>query len=83
MVYLIINSRGLSLYLETANFIPYNIRRPGYISVNNWSLGKTCDINVSICLPLRCKILYIVRYSVVTIASVAIDVSFAAAATMV
>ena len=33
-LYHIMNSAGLSLYLETANLIPGTIRRPGDVSVN-------------------------------------------------
>ena len=37
-LYHIMNSVGLSPSLETANLIPGTIRRPGDVSVNNWSL---------------------------------------------
>ena len=47
------NSAGLSLSLETANFILGTIRRTGNVSVNNWSLGKSAAIDVSITSPLQ------------------------------
>ena len=52
-LYHIMNSAGLSPSLETANLIPGTIRRPGEVSVNNWSLGKSAAIYVSITSPLQ------------------------------
>ena len=52
-LYHIINSAGLSPSLETANLIPGKIRRPGDVSVTNWSLGKSAAIDVSITSPLQ------------------------------
>ena len=49
------NSAGLPPSLETANLITGTIRRPGYVSVNKWSLGKSATIDVSI--TSRCRIL--------------------------
>ena len=49
----IINSAGLSQSLETANMIPGTIRRPGDFSVNNWSLGKSAAIDISITSPMQ------------------------------
>ena len=48
ILYYIINSAGLSPPFETANLIPGTIRRPGDVSVNNWSLGKSAAIDISI-----------------------------------
>ena len=67
-LYHIINSAGLSPSLETANLIPGTIRRPGNVSVNNWSLGKSAAIDISITSPLQNT----------TILSEAIEVGFAA-----
>ena len=47
------NSAGLSPSLETANWIPCTIRRPGDVSVTNCSLGKSAAIDVSITSPLQ------------------------------
>ena len=66
--YHIMNSAGLSPSLEIAYLIPGNIRRPGDVSVNNWSLGKSAAIDVSITSPLQNT----------TILSAAIEVGFAA-----
>ena len=52
-LYHIMNSAGLSPSLETANLIPDTIRRPADVSVNNWSLGKSAAIDVSITSPLQ------------------------------
>ena len=67
-LYHIMNSAGLSPSLETANLIPGTIRRPGDVSVNNWSLGKSAAIDVSITSPLQNT----------TILSTAIEAGFAA-----
>ena len=64
----IMNSSGLSPSLEIANLIPGTIRRTGYVSVNNWSLGKSSAIDVSITSPLHNTI----------ILSAAIEVGFTA-----
>ena len=62
------NSTGLSPSLETSNLIPCTNRSPGDVSVNNWSLGKSAAIDVSITSPLQNT----------TILSAAIEVGFAA-----
>ena len=67
-LYHIINSAGLSPSLETANLIPGTIRRPGDVSVTNWSLRKSAAIDVSITFPLQNT----------TILSAAIEAGFAA-----
>ena len=67
-LYHIMNSAGLSPSLETANLILGTIQRPVDISVNNWSLGKSAAIDVSITCPLQNT----------TITSAAIEVGFAA-----
>ena len=66
--YYIINSAGLSPPFETANLIPGTIRRPGDVSVNNWYLGKSATIDVSITSMLQNT----------PILSAAIEVGFAA-----
>ena len=35
------------------NLIPGTIRRPGDVSITNWSLGKSAAIDVSITSPLQ------------------------------
>ena len=67
-LYHIMNSAGLPPSLETANLIPCTIRRPGDVSVTNWSLGKSAAIDVSITYPLQNT----------TILSAAIEAGFAA-----
>ena len=67
-LYHIMKSAGLSPSLETANLIPGTIRRPGDVSVTNWSLGKSAAIDVSITSPLQNT----------TILSAAIEAGFAA-----
>ena len=67
-LYHIINSAGLSPSLEKAYLIPGTIRRPGDVSVNNWFLGKSAAIDVSITSPLENR----------TILNVAFEVGFAA-----